>query len=85
MCLEEGVFTRLMTTMGEKLSADEVNLETRNSRQSQIWFFLHLFHMQENSNWRVGGCMKVKEMMSAAVDTDGKIHYEDFAELLGEE
>ena len=29
--------------------------------------------------------MQVKEMMSAPVDTDGKIHYEDFAELLGEE
>ena len=34
--LEEDVLTRFMTTMGEKLSADEVNLETRNSRQSQI-------------------------------------------------
>jgi Ca2+-binding EF-hand superfamily protein len=31
--LEEDVFTRFMTTMGEKLSADEVKLENRNSRQ----------------------------------------------------
>jgi hypothetical protein len=34
--LEEDVFTRFMTTMGEKLSADEVNIAARNSRQSQI-------------------------------------------------
>ena len=25
---------------------------------------------------------EVQEMMSVAVDTDGKVHYEDFAELL---
>jgi len=29
--------------------------------------------------------IQVKEMMSAALDTDGKVHYEDFAELLAED
>jgi len=48
--LEPDELERLMTSMGEKFSADEV-----------------------------------KEMMSAALDTDGKVHYEDFAELLAED
>ena len=48
--LEQDELMRLMTTMGEKFSADEV-----------------------------------QEMMSAAVDTDGKVHYEDFAELLADD
>ena len=45
--LDQDELMNLMTTMGEKFSADEI-----------------------------------REMMSAAVDDDGKVHYEDFAELL---